>query len=157
MLFKSMYILQSDNCLDLLTCTSLTYNVDCSCSQLCSWWSSVPPQLHTMENGTWLTLFQEQLTCLTCWNQGWPVRPLTHNPTPFIIQNHNCVHVEDTNWLSPVQCYGIKMMHGHGVEWTHIAIYWVQILMEPALRACSMRKELHEVLFRVRVRQYKPA
>src|SRR5882724_9182203 len=29
--------------------------------------------------------------------------------------------------------------------------------MEPALRACSMRKELHEVLFRVRVRQYKLA
>jgi len=26
---RIMYILQSDNCLDLLSCTSLTYNVQC--------------------------------------------------------------------------------------------------------------------------------
>ena len=59
MWFESMYILQSDNCLDLLTCTSLTYNVHCSALNYVRGGCLVPRQLHTMENGTHPTLFQE--------------------------------------------------------------------------------------------------
>ena len=111
MRFESMYILQSDNCLDLLTCTSLTYNVHCSCSQLCSWWLSSP--MSVTHNGEWDTSeLVSRITDLSDLSESRPTckASLTHNPTPFIIQNHNCVHVEDTNWLCPVQCYGIKMI-----------------------------------------------
>jgi len=73
----------------LLTCTSLLTTFIAHALNYVRGGHQSHVSLHTMENGTRPTLFQEQLTCLTCQNQGLTCKAsLTINPTLFIIQNH---------------------------------------------------------------------
>jgi len=97
MSFESMYLL-SLIMLGSAPCTSLTYNISCSCL-LCLWWSSVPCQLPQCSNGhDWpcsrttdlSDLSESRLTCKAS---------LKHNPTPFNSKPQLCSCRRYNDWV----------------------------------------------------------